>query len=189
VAKQKETEPKIKKISEKDIENALCVVLRQSDEFPELLKSLSIHNNRTTQYENMYDLVQSKKFDLFQDNSDWIADKSIMIDIIGKMTPDIVLRSLASKQNRIIIEVKCTAKLTFGMYDSQITRYFLYLLGATSNNKANDIPRAIIIAAPKEWFRNNTWTHFVNTYWGLAKAFNITIGELHFNGNFDTPWL
>jgi hypothetical protein len=107
-----------------------------------------------------------------------------MDDVIGGMTPDIVLRSLASGQNRIYIEVKETACLRYGTADSQIIRYFMHLLAVSTQRTqdSRDMTRAIILAAPPMWFENSRtgtdWKYFVERYADLARAFHVTIGEL-----------
>ena len=109
-----------------------------------------------------------------------------MVEIIGGMIPDIVLRSKVSNENRIYIEVKRTQPLGYGKVDSQIVRYFLHLL-ATSHSKpsggADDIRRAVLLAAPPSWFAVNAihdaWRYFLETYTQLASCFGVTLGELH----------
>ena len=51
-----------------------------------------------------------------------------MLDLTGGSVPDIVLRSKASGENRIYVEVKDTQPLGYGLEDSQIIRYFLHLI-------------------------------------------------------------
>ena len=103
-----------------------------------------------------------------------------MLDVAGGMTPDIVVRSKGSGQNRIYIEVKESQCLGYNTEDSQIIRYFLHLL-AVSELKPNgvaDIGRAIILAAPSNWFETSRtgtdWRYFTDHYTGLARAFDIT---------------
>jgi hypothetical protein len=55
-----------------------------------------------------------------------------MRDVAGGVTPDIVLRSRVSGQNRIYVEVKDSEPLHYDIEDSQIVRYFLHLLGTTT---------------------------------------------------------
>jgi hypothetical protein len=105
-----------------------------------------------------------------------------MQDLVGGVTPDIVLRSKSSGQNRIYIEVKDTEPLGYGIEDSQIVRYFLHLLAMTTKGPSSDIKRAVLLCAPSAWFqveRNaKTWNHFLDRFLGLAKAFDITLGEI-----------
>jgi len=108
-----------------------------------------------------------------------------MVDVIGGMTPDIVIRSLMTDQNRIIIEVKESQTLNYGTSDSQVIRYFLHLLSTTEQTPSGktDIRRAIILAAPTTWFEStrtgDDWKYFLRAYADLARAFNITLGEIH----------
>jgi hypothetical protein len=121
------------------------------------------------------------------DNSKWNLNPKLMQDIICGMTPDIVLRSNVSGENRIYIEVKDTEPLGhkhYGIEDSQVVRYFLHLIAISKRNKGvTDIRRAMLLCAPSMWFkveRNaKAWAYFLEHFSGLAKAFDITLGELH----------
>ncbi|MFT2095811.1 hypothetical protein ACMS1Z_14335 [Acidiphilium multivorum] len=132
-------------------------------------------------------------YQVFEDTSDWnhhrklLDPHRILTDISGGMTPDIVLRSGESGQNRIFIEVKEKATLSYHMYDSQIVRYFIHLL-ATSSQSAKgkaDLCRAVLLAAPDYWFDNKKlvkpWSDFCERYAGLAAAFDVTLGEIRLN--------
>jgi hypothetical protein len=107
-----------------------------------------------------------------------------MVDVTGNMVPDIVIRSLQSRENRIYIEVKLGQALGRGKHDSQIIRYFLHLL---CNSKqlpkgSPDIRRAMLLAAPSLWFQNNknadAWQYFLDKYQDLARCFDVTLGRL-----------
>jgi hypothetical protein len=112
-----------------------------------------------------------------------------MEEIIGGMTPDLVVRSKASGQNRIIIECKGPKEKqrSFGIADSQIVRYFLWLLAMTESRRGQDIRRAVLLAAPSPWFVNRatsqSWSYFTQTYKPLGsykrnEGFDITLGEI-----------
>jgi hypothetical protein len=113
-----------------------------------------------------------------------------MTDVIGGMTPDIVIRSAASAQNRIIIEAKGTDKLSYGIVDSQVVRYFLWLLAATERGPGrHDIRRAVLLAAPTDWFNCDStarsWNYFLKHYRHLASeecGFDIILGEIRCDG-------
>jgi hypothetical protein len=121
------------------------------------------------------------------DSSNWNPYPQLMKDIIGGMTPDIVLRSNVSGENRIYIEVKESEPLGhkhYGVEDSQVIRYFLHLIAMSKRNKGvTDIRRAVLLCAPAAWFkveRNaKAWAYFLEHFSGLAKSFDITLGELH----------
>ena len=121
---------------------------------------------------------------VFQDDSEWNTHKGFMVDVAGGMTPDIVLRLKGSGQNRICIEVKESQCLGYNTEDSQIIRYFLHLLAILEQKPhgVTDIGRAIILAAPSNWFENSRtgteWRYFTDHYTDLARAFGITLGEL-----------
>lgn len=106
-----------------------------------------------------------------------------MLYVIGGMTPDIVLRPQISGKDRIYIEVKEAASLSYGRHDSQVVRYFLHLLASTEQRPGgkDDIGRAILLAAPAHWFERKAgedWLYFVEKYTDLARAFNITLGKI-----------
>ncbi|ALA57218.1 hypothetical protein NITMOv2_0782 [Nitrospira moscoviensis] len=67
----------------------------------------SIHNS-TSDAKNLFDLIGHKTYEVIEDDSRWNLHPKFMLEIIGGMTPDIVLRSKASNENRIYIEVKKT---------------------------------------------------------------------------------
>jgi hypothetical protein len=141
--------------------------------------------NSTSDAKNLAALLGQHRPTVLHDSSDWNLHPTFMVDVIGGMTPDIVLRSMLSGQNRIYIEVKDTEPLGFGIEDSQITRYFLHLLADTTRGPkaGSDIRRAVLLCAPAAWFKvkgnAQTWNHFLGCFSGLATAFDITLGELH----------
>jgi|GEM_PF-955344 len=171
-------------MAEKDLEETLCKKLEEALNDHAVLNEVWITNG-TSEAETLHDLILGKRYKIIRDTSDWNPNKSLMIDIMGAMIPDIVVRSEESGENRIYIEVKEAAPLTFGKEDSQIIRYFLHLLGMTTDKPRrcpNDIRRAILLAAPSKWFDDPTndgvWEYFLETYKGLASAFNVTLGEI-----------
>lgn len=172
-------------MTEKDLERRLCEMLRGGFATVDVPSQLSVHNS-TSDAKNLFDLIGDKGFELIADDSRWNPHPKFMLDIIGGMIPDIVLRSKVSNENRIYIEVKKTQPLGYGKVDSQIVRYLLHLL-AISHGKpsggADDISRAVLLAAPPSWFAVNAnhdaWGYFLETYTGLASCFGVTLGELH----------
>ena len=141
--------------------------------------------NSTSDAKNLAALFGEHKPTVLHDTDAFNLHPNFMVDVSGNMIPDIVLRSTLSGQNRIYIEVKDTKPLSFGIEDSQITRYFLHRLAATTRNpkEGSDIRRAMLLCAPAAWFkvkRNaETWNHFLVCFSGLATAFDITLGELY----------
>ncbi len=167
-------------MAEKDFENTIVKTLQAADKDPAVLANLEITSS-TSDARSIADLCLGDQFDIFQDNSDWNPQKKFMTEIIGGMRPDIVLRSRISETNRIIIEVKDTMPLGYGVHDSQVIRYFLHLLAMSSSTVGKDIRRAVLLAAPDRWFEGNTgdvWKYFLNRYTDLARAFDVTLGEL-----------
>jgi hypothetical protein len=142
--------------------------------------------NTTSGARNLADLLSGCSLEVIHDNSDWNPHPKFMQDLVGGVTPDIVLRSRVSGQNRIYIEVKDSEPLGYSVEDSQIIRYFLHLLATTTKvpaTKVTDLRRAVLLCAPPAWFKNDqnakTWNYFLEHFSGLAKAFDITLGELH----------
>ena len=125
------------------------------------------------------------RYDVLEDTSEWRTNRdNFSIDLIGGMTPDIVIRDIRDEKNpkiRIIIEVKHLAELNYDIEDSQLIRYFLYLLCST-NKKDSDIKRGLFLAAPQEWFNNQAkkekYEYFLNTYKKIADKFDIEIGRI-----------
>lgn len=169
---------------EKQLEVQLVAALTEGQRDHTRLSEICL-TNPSSDVRTLADLCGSFQYDIFQDRSEWNSDKKFMIDVIGGMTPDIVLRSVVSRQNRIYIEVKESAPLGYGTKDSQIIRYFLHLLASSEQRPKGkaDIGRAIILAAPKEWFESpktgSDWKYFVDKYADLAQAFHITLGALY----------
>lgn len=160
------------------IEERLLNILRKD---AQVLKIV----NSNSGVRSLADLLCGMEPDVIHDNSDWNPQPRLMQDVIGGMIPDIVLRSPLSGENRIYIEVKDSAPLGYGIEDSQVVRYFLYLLATTRRipkKGATDMRRAILLCAPSEWFQNDSdaksWTHFVQHFSGLARTFEITLGEM-----------
>jgi hypothetical protein len=170
---------------EKELEKRLCEKLRCSNGDRSSLKSL-VFAETTSQARSVADLVGPCDYDLIEDDSRWNSAPRLMQDVAGGMIPDVVLRSRGSGENRIYIEVKKTQPLGRGRADSQVVRYFLHLLGTTHRDPipgAQEILRAVIVAAPEEWFANrtnaDTWSYFLNTFAPLATSFGITLAALH----------
>ncbi len=136
---------------------------------------------------SLADLVGNHEFEIIEDSSEWNQDKTFMVDIIGGMTPDIVIRGKQSGENRIYIEVKNGASLNYGKEDSQIIRYFLHLL-ASSHKSPGDIARAIVLAAPRRWFNSErnaeAWQYFVDHFGDLAKCFDVRLAILYLDEVF-----
>jgi hypothetical protein len=80
------------------------------DKFNDGPGGLEIQNS-TSDAKNLAALLGQHKPTVFHDTGDW----NFMVDVIGAMVPDIVLRSTLSGQNRIYIEVKDTELLGFGI--------------------------------------------------------------------------
>src|SRR6266480_6500919 len=165
---------------EKDIEYRLLTIL---DDRP---REVSIHRSTSSNITTMADLLCGREWDKFHDNSYWNKFKHFMQDVSGGMCPDIVLYSKKTGETRIYIEVKATTRLGYGVEDSQIVRYFLHLLVTTKkvpSKGTNDIRRAVLLCAPSPWFKDSktatSWEHFLRYFSPLAKAFDITLGELH----------
>jgi hypothetical protein len=134
---------------------------------------------------NFRDLLDDHGFAHFRDTDMWNPCKDFMLDVIGNMIPDLVLRSTATGENRIIVEVKDQDRLAdrhFEMEDSQVIRYFLHLL-ATSRKNEKDIHRAVILCAPSIWFQDphnaKAWGYFLEHYSDLATKFGIVLGEIY----------
>ena len=164
---------------EKVIERRLLGSIRQN------ASSVLIHRSSIPATTNFRDLFKNLDYEHIHDNSDWNPSKKLMPDIIGGMCPDVVLRSKATGENRIYIEVKDTERLGdrhYDIEDSQVVRYFIHLL-TTTRKKSNDIGRAMLLCAPSRWFADpknaKAWGHFVEHFSGLATKFDITIGEVH----------
>lgn len=167
---------------EKAIEEKLLkAILEEAD-------ALEIKNS-SSDARTVADLLGDRVPMVIQDNSIWNPHPKLMVDIIGGMVPDIVLGSHASGENRIYIEVKELEPLghnRYGIEDSQIVRYFLHLIAMSRRfpkKGVADIRRAVLLCAPSAWFEQQrnarAWSHFLEHFSGLAKAFDITLGELH----------
>lgn len=175
-------------MTEKDLENRLAALLRRAARDPNLLQTVEITSS-TSAAVTLYELIGERPFDLFQDTSEWNSNprSKFMTDVAGGITPDLVLRSKASAENRIYIEVKLQEELRDVPPLSQIVRQFLHLL-ATSRfaplDHDPDIRRAVLLAAPSSWFleypNNHKWKYFLDHYADLAKLpkVDITLGEI-----------
>jgi hypothetical protein len=163
---------------EKEIERRILDSLKDG------LARLVIQNS-TSDAKNLATLFGQHEPSVLHDTNLWNLHPNFMVDVIGGMVPDIVLRSPLSGQNRIYIEVKDTEPLGYGIEDSQIARYFLHLLATTTRGpkEGRDIRRAVLLCAPAAWFKvkinAETWNHFLRCFSGVASAFDITLGELH----------
>ena len=88
--------------------------------------------------------------------------RSLSVDLIGGMRPNIVLSSNPSGRNRIIIEVNRATKTTHKVANaSHFVRYFLHFL-VTSDRKPKskeDIARGLFLASPTSWLENPLFSH------------------------------
>jgi hypothetical protein len=170
---------------EKDLENRLAAILRNAAQDSSTLRTLQI-TSASSDAATLYDLLGEQPFELLQDTNDWNPDSKLMVDVAGGITPDLVLRSAASRQNRIYIEVKLHEEIRDVTPLSQVVRQFLHLL-ATSQFAPRgqpDIRRAVLLAAPSPWFAQEhnriKWRYFLDRYTDLARLpkVDITLGEL-----------
>ena len=170
-------------MAEKELENELVSKLRNGCGNENTLEAIKIVHS-TSAMSSFYDLCGDIPYEVFQDTSVWNPFPDLMMDVIGGMTPDIVIRSRVSGQNRIYIEVKETSPLNYEIDDSQVIRYFLHLLSTSDKRPKgySDIARGILLAAPSPWFRKPSnekiWNYFREKYKDLASVFGITIGEI-----------
>jgi hypothetical protein len=170
---------------EKEIENKNYERLNAG---PESLKTLEITKHTLERYTSLFELLKGfeQRFNVLPQKYLFRRFTGLSVDIFGGCTPDLAIESVISGQLRIVIEVKKNSPFTHKEPDaSQMLSYFLYLLATTTNKSAgaDDIPRAVLLAAPSAWFRNNRlsepWNHLLNHYKPLASAFNVTLGEIH----------
>ena len=166
---------------EDELKHQLCELLRDGIRNRVILSGLFL-TCPTSATQTLADLIGSAAYEIIEDNSIWNPYPKFMVDVIGNMTPDIVIRASASGENRIYIEVKKTRPIGHDRETSQVIRYFLHLLAFTSRGKPGDIRRAIILAAPSSWFKKprnaDDWQYFINTYRDLASGFSIILAEL-----------
>lgn len=179
--------PIAKPLDEKELEKALCRLIDSGEDGLRNLVITTPHGPRT-----LLDLVghhrpQFAEKTILEDTSDWNGCRGLSKDLFHLITPDIVLRSPLSSENRIIIEVKRTSSFTHVEAEaSQVLRYFLHLLATTNKNEnlkgQKDIQRAILLAAPISWFSDkkvaSPWDYFLKQYGALAKQWNIEIGSI-----------
>jgi hypothetical protein len=164
---------------EKEIERRLLPILEERPE------TVTIYRTTSPQSNTMADLINRHRWEKFHDNSDWNKFKRSIQDVSGGTCPDVVIYSAKTLENRIYIEVKDTRALGYGIEDSQIIRYFLHLLVTTKKGagQKTDLSRAVLLCAPSRWFkaRRNakSWDYFLEHFSGLARAFGITLGEIH----------
>lgn len=173
---------------EKRIEEWICATLARREHDPGALAELRLcpENSAIT---DVRSLVGHGRFKVVRDNSIWNTHPGLMVDIIGGMTPDIVIQSRETGENRIIIEVKHDAVLGHDEDACQLTRYLLHLLATSKQSKSQDIQRAVILAAPGAWFEvpanARGWERFVTRYGPLAAHFGVLLGVLHTPPQFD----
>ena len=171
---------------EKDLENSLVAIFRKGLTDRDVLRDVPILSS-TSNATCLHDLIGNFDYELFQDTSDWNPQPKLMIDVAGGTTPDIVIRSRASGENRIYIEVKLTEEIRGESPLSQVVRQFLHLLTFSRHappKSPQDIRRALLLAAPSGWFEKQSnlmkWRYFLDRYTDLASLpyVNITLGEL-----------
>jgi hypothetical protein len=174
--------PQVESQLEKDLEAKIVVRLKSNGTE---WRSIAI-TNFTTSARTLGNLIGEASFGIYQQPHSLIRGSAgLSVDLFGGLKPDIVIHSLASKQNRIIIEVKRDSLFTHKeRHASQILRYFLHLLATTDRRpkEKQDINRAVLLAAPSSWFESDSkaslWRQFVKDYGPLAETFHIALGEI-----------
>ena len=170
-------------MTEDQIVSTLCDQIREGKFNIESLNKIRVDNSSSNVH-GLGDLIGANDFDIFKDTTAWNTHPKQLVNIAGGTRPDIVLRS-KKNENRIIIEAKCGAPLRAPKETSQVVRYLLHLLATslqTPDSNAGEIRRAVLLAAPDEWFENKknneAWHHFRITYEPLARGFGVTLGEI-----------
>lgn len=173
---------------EKQIENWLRAKLEEGGERKSALAELSLSRKGVPET-HLGALLNTHTYAVIQDSSVWNTHPGLMVDIIGGMTPDLVIRSETSGENRIFIEVKQRARLGHDKNACQLTRYFLHLLATSKQSRGEDIPRAVILAAPRAWFdvpaNADAWERFVTRLGPLANHFGVMLAILYTPPQFD----
>lgn len=127
------------------------------------------------------DLVDVHPFRVFvNQQGSWNTHPAFMVDVAGGVTPDFVVRSAESGENRIYIEAKGTGgRFERSKVDSQVVRYFLHLLN-TSRHKPPypEIARALLLAAPRDFLPHDWWSYFIERFRPLGDVFGITLGVI-----------
>lgn len=173
----------LKSRNEKEYERALCERIDRYLADPKINDPIPFART-TSDAKSLGDLIGLTAVKVLPDNSEWRQNHDVLVDLTGGMTPDIVLRSNLSGQNRILIEVKCESRLNYGRVDSQIVRYFLHLLATTLHDAKNkfEVRRAVVLAAPRAWFEvpqnRADLEYFNSTYGPIASVFGITLAEI-----------
>jgi hypothetical protein len=173
-------------LSEISLQKRICKFLQDNRENELKIVAATSRNVRS-----LADLIEGRKFSLYSEDqkAEWRRCPEMGVDIVGGSgtTPDIILSSDLSKQQRIIIEAKKWATFTHKEPPaSQVARYFLYLLYATLRyplgKNSPDIRRAVLLVAPTKWFESkkaDIWRRSVCIHSELAQLFDITFGEIH----------
>lgn len=164
------------------------------------LEEIKIKNSTSEGVNCLADLVGTKEFVPCHESQGekWRrCYPEVGMDLVGGRTrPDIIISSVKSGEQRVVIEVKKHATFTHKEPSaSQIARYFLYLVYASRQNPLGragpDIRRAVLLAAPRAWFspkqnkeesaKLKIWRETVRIYKDLAglRGFDITFGEIH----------
>jgi hypothetical protein len=86
-------------VGEKKLENELVRKLREGCQNADALETIRIVNS-TSSMSSIGDLCGDIPYEIYQDTSMWNIFPTLMVDVIGNMTPDIVVRSRVSGQNR-----------------------------------------------------------------------------------------
>jgi len=77
--------------AEKRIEEHLCTLLKQAKSSPGILKDIRLRETNTPAA-SLYSLIDTRQYEVFEDTSDWNKEPKQLVDIIGDMMPDVVLR-------------------------------------------------------------------------------------------------
>jgi hypothetical protein len=166
-----ELQRKLKKMLKSETREWQEIPIMTASPNPLRLKELIQQNEFSVKEEEL--LLPSSKLGLSQ-------------DLFALQRPDLAVVSRASAQTRILIEVKQATSSTHKELDaSQFVRNLLFLLSATDRHPRGnaDIRRAVLVAAPQEWFGNKVlsreWDYLVGQYTSLAQTFDITLGAIY----------
>lgn len=176
---------------EEDYHNAFAKTLTAAKTDRAILNSIRLLRPSDKDYTNLGDLIGKHPFTILDDKIFCTGkalgeSDTLLEDIGGGMHPDFGLRakSSANPSARIYIEIKHKAGATQAKGFNQYARYFVYLAATTLQNKDNpgiDFQRAMILAAPKEWFGSKyykEWLVFRETFGPMANELKIVLAEI-----------
>jgi hypothetical protein len=174
-------------MKEKDLENRIVEILETKSSSRPVVKTYREGKEFGTLNQLLGKAECGRDYEVLPQKKQKAGGTTGISSTFHGLTPDVIIAGKQSGQDRIVIEVKkySNPENNDHLDGNQFANYFFHLFSTTDVESPDDIniPRALIVAAPTDWFKvpqNFTvWHHLIRQYGPLAELYKITLAEIH----------